>query len=108
MARIGKMEFVGQLADSAVCEKQVVLQGFQQPLFQQEIGGNAGLCHHCIVQCNAADVHHLGIFGNPLHVVDMPFEQVLELLGVIVLGYIDRQVVGRSVFTVDYQQQVIQ
>lgn len=102
------MEFVGQLADSAVCEKQIVLQGFQQPLFQQVIGGNTELGHHCIVQGNAADVHHLGIFGNPLHVVDMPFEQVLELIGVIVLGDVDRQAVGRSIFTVDNQQKIIQ
>ena len=108
MARIRKMEFVGQLADSAVGEKQVVLQGFQQPLFQQVVGGNAELGHHCIVQGNAADVHHLGIFGNPLHVVDMPFEQVLELIGVMVLGYVDRQAVGRSIFTVDDQQKIIQ
>lgn len=108
MARIRKMEFVGQLGDSAVGEKQVVLQGFQQPLFQQVVGRNAELGHYCIVQGNAADVHHLGIFGNPLYVVNMPFEQVLELIGVIVLGYVDRQVVDRSVFTVDYQQQVIQ
>ena len=108
MARIRKMEFVGQLADSAVGEKQVVLQGFQQPLFQQVVGGNAELGHHCIVQGNATDAQHFGIFSNTLHVVDMPFEQVLELIGIIVFGYVDRQVVDRSVFTVDDQQKIIQ
>lgn len=98
------MKLEGYFLDGIICKQQALLHLLKQPLFQQMTGTDAKLPLNTLIECHTTQMHHIGIVIDAVRLGDMPLQELLVLIGIVVLRRSEWEVEAVSIETVQLQE----